>query len=83
MPEMPISYREFFRNPVIGILFLSLFAITYLYIDNKSSYKDIITKQEDRIIKLESTVERLQREVNKRDSMILSINTKINNLNHE
>jgi len=78
-----MSYKDFLKNPVIGILFLSLFAITYLYLDNKSNYKDVISKQENRIIKLESTVERLQVEVNRRDSLIMVINSRLNNLKND
>ena len=78
-----MSYKDFLKNPVIGILFLSLFAITYLYLDNKGNYKDVISKQENRIIKLESTVERLQVEVNRRDSLIMVINSRLNNLKND
>ena len=83
MSVIPISYKDFLKNPVIGILFLSLFAITYLYLDNKSNYKDVISKQENRIIKLEGTVERLQVEVNRRDSLIMVINSRLNNLKND
>jgi len=82
MAELPsISYKEFLKNPVIGILFLSLFAITYLYMDNKSNYKDVIVKQEIRINKLEGDVEHLQDEITKRDSLIIVINSKLSRLN--
>ena len=83
MSVIPMSYKDFLKNPVIGILFLSLFAITYLYLDNKSNYKDVILKQENRIIKLEGTVERLQVEVNRRDSLIMVINSRLNNLKND
>jgi hypothetical protein len=84
MSQLPtISYKEFLKNPVIGILFLSLFAITYLYIDNKSKYKNIIAKQEIRIDKLEGDVERLQNDITKRDSLIIVINSKLNRLNEK
>ena len=84
MGQLPtISYKEFLKNPVIGILFLSLFAITYLYIDNKSNYKNIIAKQEIRIDKLEGDVERLQNDITKRDSLIIVINSKLNRLNEK
>ena len=63
MSDLPVmSYKDFLRNPVIGILFLSLIAISYLYIDNKTTYRDVIETQEVRIVKLETTVEKLQKE---------------------
>ena len=76
----PMSYKEFLRNTIIGILFLSLIAISYLYIDNKTTYRDVIQKQEARIIKLENSVEKLQREITRRDSVILLVNTRLNQI---
>ena len=82
MSQLPtISYKEFLKNPVIGILFLSLFAITYLYMDNETNYKNVISKQEIRINKLEGDVEKLQDEITKRDSLIIVINLKLNKIN--
>jgi peptidoglycan hydrolase CwlO-like protein len=83
MSVIPMSYKDFLKNPVIGILFLSLFAITYLYLDNKSNYKDVITKQENRIVKLEGNVEKLQIEIDRRDSLIMVINSRLNNLKND
>ena len=81
MPVLPvISYKDFLRNPVIGILFLSLIAISYLYIDNKTTYRDVIELQEVRIVKLETTVEKLQKEITRRDSVIMVINSRLSQL---
>jgi len=57
---LPIKFKEFVKDPVKGILFLSLMAIMYLYIDNKMVYVNQIEKQEQRIEKLEIQVEELQ-----------------------
>lgn len=78
--ELPISYTQFLKNPVVGILFLSLFAISYLYLDNKSTYKEVITKQETRIGKLEGDVDKLQKDLSKRDSIILVINNRLSRI---
>lgn len=80
MATTPISYTQFLKNPIVGILFLSLFAISYLYIDNKSTYKEVITKQESRIGKLEGDVDKLQKNLSKRDSIILVINNRLNHI---
>jgi len=32
-----VSFKDFVKNPVIGVLFMSLIAIGYLYIDNRST----------------------------------------------
>lgn len=81
MSDLPVmSYKDFLRNPVIGILFLSLIAISYLYIDNKTTYRDVIETQEVRIVKLETTVEKLQKEITRRDSVIMIINSRLSQL---
>lgn len=77
---LPITYKDFIKNPIVGILFLSLSAISFLYVDNKGSYKDIINKQEIRITTLENKLDILQNEVHKRDSLILVIGNRINNI---
>lgn len=59
----PIKFKEFVKDPVKGILFLSLMAIMYLYIDNKMVYVEQIEKQELRIEKLEKKVDELQKKL--------------------
>ncbi len=39
-PEIP-SYKDFLKNPIVGLLFMCLLAIGYLYIDNRNT----LTKQ--------------------------------------
>ena len=50
---LPISFKEFVKNPVIGTLFVVLIGISYLYIDIKSTFKGQIQSQEYRISNLE------------------------------
>ena len=81
MANLPvISYKDFLRNPVVGILFLCLIAISYLYVDNRTTYWDLITDQEKRILKLETTVDRLQKEISRRDSVIIMVSTRLNQI---
>lgn len=60
MASLPVSFKDFAKDPVKAILFLAMCAIMYLYIDNKLVYKNQIDKQEQRIEKLEGQVEILQ-----------------------
>lgn len=32
-----ISYKDFFKNPIVGLLFMCVLAIGYLYIDNRNT----------------------------------------------
>ena len=45
----PITFKEFSKDPVKGLLFIVLIAIGYLYVDIKLSNKDIQEKQNSKI----------------------------------
>jgi len=57
---IPISFKDFIKDPIKVLLILSISAITFLYIDNKMVYQDQIDKQEKRIEVLEDQVKYLQ-----------------------
>ena len=42
-PNPVPSYAEFVKNPIVGLLFMCLMSIGYLYIDNRNT----LTKQID------------------------------------
>jgi hypothetical protein len=50
---LPISFKDFAKNPVVGTLFVVLIGISYLYVDIKSTFKGQIENQEYRISNLE------------------------------
>lgn len=66
----PVSYKEFVKNPIVGLLFICLMAIGYLYVDNRNT----LTKQvED--LKLE--VKQLQAQNAKLNEKIIEILKKV------
>lgn len=67
--SLPISFKEFAKDPVKAILFLSVIAIMYLYIDNKMVYKEQINKLEQRVEKLEGQLESVQ------NKLLITLNT--------
>jgi hypothetical protein len=56
----PISFKEFSKDPVKGLLFIVLIAIGYLYVDGKMVNKNIIAKQDSKIEKLETKIDTLE-----------------------
>lgn len=58
--NLPVSFIEFAKDPVKGMLFFAIIALGYLYFDNKVVYKDVIHKQELRIEILEAKVDTLE-----------------------
>ena len=59
----PISFKEFSKDPVKGLLFIVLIAIGYLYVDGKMTNKDIIAKQDSKIEKLETKIDTLENQL--------------------
>jgi hypothetical protein len=60
MLNLALQFKEFVKNPVLAFTFLALVAVSYLYLDNKMVYESQITRQEQRIDKLEKDVHVLQ-----------------------
>jgi hypothetical protein len=78
--KMPISFKEFSKNPVIGTLFVVLLAIGYLYIDVRKTFTDQASNQAVKIEKLEVKDEALHDAVRKLDSSLSSANSKLSTL---
>jgi hypothetical protein len=75
--KMPISFKQFSKNPVIGTLFVVLIAIGYLYIDVRKTFTDQASSQSTKIEKLEVKDEALHEAVRKLDSSLSSANSKL------
>ena len=73
----PITFKEFSKDPVKGLLFIVLVAIGYLYVDIKLSNKDIQSKQDSKIENLESKVNILVEQLRKSDSTSAALGSKI------
>jgi hypothetical protein len=50
---LPISFKDFAKNPIVGTLFLVIVGISALYIDIRSNFNSRIDNQEQRINNLE------------------------------
>ena len=74
----PITFKEFSKDPVKGLLFIVLIAIGYLYVDIKLSNKDIQEKQNTKIEVLEVKVDGLTNQLRKSDSALSAAVSKIN-----
>jgi fumarate reductase subunit C len=65
---LPISFKEFAKNPIVGTLFLVLIAISYLYIDIRTTFKEQATSQNVRIEKVEGRLDKVQEALRVSDS---------------
>jgi hypothetical protein len=77
----PISFKEFSKDPVKGLLFIVLIAIGYLYVDGKMNYNSQIEKQGKKIENLEGKIDILSTQLRKSDSTLSRASSKIEMLN--
>lgn len=77
MVKTPISFEQFSKDPVKGLLFIVLIAIGYLYIDGKMNYQSQISKHEEKIVVLENKIELLTTALKRSDSALAVTVTKL------
>ena len=70
--KFPINFKEFTAKPVSAIAFIGLIAVSYLYMDIKTTLTEQIETLQTRVTHLEKQNEQLQ---NKLIEVTLSINT--------
>jgi hypothetical protein len=68
--QMPISFKEFAKDPVKGLLFLVIIAVGYLYVDNKTNYTSQIEKCDVNVENLTNKVDLLDERLKKSDSTL-------------
>jgi|APFre7841882654_1041346.scaffolds.fasta_scaffold00931_21 hypothetical protein len=74
---MPISFKDFSKDPVKGLLFIVLIAIGYLYVDGKMNYTKQIENQGEKIKILEDKVDRVVNQLRVSDSTLAAAESKI------
>ena len=74
---LPISFKEFAKEPVKGLMFICLIAVGYLYVDGKVNYSSQIEKQGQKIEVLETKVDLLTNQLRKSDSALSAAVSKI------
>ena len=74
---LPISFKDFVKQPIAAVAFLSIIAMSYLFIDLKSTFKQQIAEQSARVVKLEEKTDRMQDALRKCDSSLSAATTKL------
>jgi hypothetical protein len=75
--KMPISFEQFSKDPVKGLLFIVLVAIGYLYVDGKMNYQGQIEKHEAKIVVLENKIDLVSTALKRSDSALAVTVTKL------
>lgn len=74
---LPISFQDFAKEPVKGVMFLCLVAVGYLYVDLKLNYNTQIDKQGQKIEILERKIDILTDQLRRSDSMMAAATSKL------
>jgi hypothetical protein len=73
----PISFKEFAKEPVKGLMFICIVAVGYLYVDIKMTNTSTQKVQNEKIEKLEGKVDQLTTTLRKSDSTLSAAASKI------
>jgi hypothetical protein len=74
---LPISFSEFKKNPIAAVAFCMLLAVSYLYFDLRSGYKEQIEKANQKIEALDVKIDKLTYALKKSDSCLAATMTEI------
>jgi hypothetical protein len=77
---LPMTFKEFAKNPVVATLFIVLGGIGALYLDVRSTFQDQAKAQDLRIEKLEHRVDIVGDALRKSDSLSAVSTTKLTTL---
>lgn len=75
--KLPVSYKEFVKQPIVATLFIVLCGISALYVDVRSTFQDQAKAQNIRIEKVENRLDLVQNALRKSDSLSAVSTTKL------
>ena len=78
---LPVNFDQFRKNPVAAVAFCMLLAVSYLYVDLRSGYKEQIEKSNQKIDALDLKIDRLSYALKKSDSALAAAITEIRIMN--
>lgn len=79
--KLPISFDQFSKDPVKGLLFITILTIGYLYFDNKLNYQSQIENCSIKVEKLMLKIEVLEDKLRKSDSTLARAAARLEVLN--
>jgi hypothetical protein len=73
----PISFKEFAKEPVKGLMFICIIAVGYLYVDIKMTNSATQKQLNEKITVLETKVDQLTNTLRRSDSTLSAAASKI------
>jgi hypothetical protein len=77
---LPISFKDFSKNPIVGTMFLVIIGISGLYLDIRSTFHDQIEKQGLKIEQLELKMDAMGQSLIKCESAMSGASAKLSTL---
>jgi hypothetical protein len=74
---LPVSFDQFRKNPIAAVAFCMLVAVSYLYFDLRSGYKEQIEKANQKIDAMDVKIDKLTYALKKSDSCLAATMTEI------
>nr|DAL01339.1 MAG TPA: Protein of unknown function (DUF2730) [Crassvirales sp.] len=68
--KLPVSYDQFVKNPIVGLMFLCISGLVYIYFTSSSDRSASLEQCTVRVEKLEADKELLSVHLRKRDSAL-------------
>jgi hypothetical protein len=65
---LPVSFQNFVKHPKEAIAFLAIIAMSYLYVDIRSTFQTNADKQDRRVDKVETRLDAVQDALRRSDS---------------
>ena len=78
--KLPVTFKEFSKNPIVATLFIVLLAIGGLYVDILSTFQNQAKSQDFRIEKVEGRLDVVQEALRRSDSLNAVSTTKLSTL---
>jgi hypothetical protein len=77
---LPISFKDFSKNPVVGTMFLVIIGISVLYIDIRGNFNSQLESQSAKIEKLEQKMDAMGQSLIKCESAMSGASAKLSTL---
>jgi hypothetical protein len=74
---LPVSFEQFAKDPLKAIMFLVVFAVGYLYVDNKMNLNSQIEKCDKNVQEVYKKVDVLEERLRKSDSTFARAGAKL------
>ena len=77
---LPLNFKDFSKNPVVGTMFLVIIGISVLYIDIRGNFNSQLESQSAKIEKLEQKMDAMGQSLIKCESAMSGASAKLSTL---